>query len=46
MKFILQKNVQSLIFIIQKLCFYYEYGDKYEFSLKNIDSNIIIVKNL
>ena len=48
MKFILQKNVQSLIFIIQKLCFYYEYGDKYEFSLKNINlfyTNIIEIND-
>ena len=47
MKFILQKNVQSLIYIIQKICFYYEYNDKYKFTFKNGDlfyTNVIEIE--
>ena len=47
MKFILQKNVQSLINIIQKICFYYEYNDKYKFTFKNGDlfyTNVIEIE--
>lgn len=48
MKFILQKNVHNLIFIIQKLCFYYEYSTKYKFLFKNGDlfyTNVIEIEN-
>ena len=48
MKFILQKNVQCLIHIIQKLCFYYEYNKIYTFSFKSAElfyTSVIEIEN-